>query len=114
MTEIFKSETFAVFMQQILDEPTLPMLFLRTVIQAVIAYKSLIPYVSTTLLSRLITKKIWTITALWDGFIRCAKQTAPSSYATILQLPKDQVKDLLTREPKLKPGLRDFITKSKL
>ncbi|KAI5992594.1 Symplekin tight junction protein C terminal-domain-containing protein [Pisolithus orientalis] len=48
MTDIFRSEILAVVMQQIVDEPVLPVLFLRT---------SLIPFVSTSLLSWLITKE---------------------------------------------------------
>ena len=79
MTDVFRSEILAVVMQQILDEPVLPTLFMRTVsfqrslyaaartealthtfkvIQAVRTYKSLTGFVSATLLSRLITKKI--------------------------------------------------------
>src|SRR5882757_409010 len=98
MTDVFRSEILAVVMQQILDEPVLPTLFMRTVssvrfrcihrpvqnrsymyskvIQAVKTYNSLKGFVSTTLLSRLITKKIWTIPRLWEGFMRCAEIVA--------------------------------------
>ena len=72
MTDIYRSEILAVVIQQIMDEPVLPVLFLRTVIQAETTYKSLVPFVATTLLSRLITKKIWTHAPLWEGFVRCA------------------------------------------
>ncbi|KAH6916084.1 Symplekin tight junction protein C terminal-domain-containing protein [Coprinopsis sp. MPI-PUGE-AT-0042] len=111
MTDVFRSEVLAVVMQQIMDEPVLPVLFLRTVIQAVTTYKSLIGFVSTTLLSRLITKKIWTNPPLWEGFIRCAKVTAPSSFGALLQLPKDQLRELVDKQPSLKAGLRDHVTK---
>ncbi|KAF9072274.1 Symplekin tight junction protein C terminal-domain-containing protein [Rhodocollybia butyracea] len=111
MTDVFRSEILAVVMQQIMDEPVLPILFLRTVIQAVTTYKSLIKFVSTTLLSRLITKKIWTIPPLWEGFIHCAKVIAPASFGALLQLPKDQLRELVDRQPNLKAGLRDFVTK---
>jgi len=67
MTDVFRSEILAVVMQQIVDEPVLPVLFLRTVIQAVTTYKSLVAFVSTTLLSRLITKKIWQKSPLVGG-----------------------------------------------
>ncbi|KAG7093905.1 hypothetical protein E1B28_007543 [Marasmius oreades] len=111
MTDIFRSEILAVVMQQIVDEPTLPVLFLRTVIQAVTTYKSLVKFVSTTLLSRLITKKIWTNPPLWEGFIRCAKVIAPQSFGALLQLPKDQLRELVDKQPSLKAGLREFVTK---
>ncbi|KAF8636400.1 hypothetical protein AX17_003582 [Amanita inopinata Kibby_2008] len=111
MTDVFRSEIFAIVMQQIMDEPVLPVLFLRTVIQAVTTYKSLVGFVSTTLLSRLITKKIWTNPPLWEGFIRCAKVIAPASFGALLQLPKDQLRELVDKQPSLKSGLRDYVTK---
>ncbi|TFK51746.1 hypothetical protein OE88DRAFT_1679157 [Heliocybe sulcata] len=111
MTDVFRSEILAVVMQQIVDQPVLPTLFLRTVIQAVTTYKSLVGFVSTTLLSRLITKKIWTNPPLWEGFIRCAKIIAPSSFGALLQLPKDQLRDLVEKQPSLKAGLREYVMK---
>lgn len=129
MTDVYRSEILAVVMQQIVDEPVLPLLFMRTVstrifrvgkithsfigqvIQAVTTYKSLVGFVSTTLLSRLITKKIWTNAPLWDGFIRCAKQIAPASFGALLQLPKEQLRDLVDRQPSLKADLREYVLK---
>jgi symplekin len=81
------------------------------VIQAVTTYKSLVGFVSTTLLSRLITKKIWTNPRLWEGFIMCAKVIAPASFGALLQLPKDQLRELVDKQPSLKSGLRDYVTK---
>ncbi|XP_006461965.1 hypothetical protein AGABI2DRAFT_206048, partial [Agaricus bisporus var. bisporus H97] len=111
MTDIFRSEVLGAVMQQLVDEAVLPTLFLRTVIQAVKVYKTLVGFVSTTLLSRLITKKIWTNPPLWEGFIRCAKETAPSSFNALLQLPKDQLRELVDKQPSLKTSLRDYVTK---
>ncbi|KAH7927832.1 hypothetical protein BV22DRAFT_1031314 [Leucogyrophana mollusca] len=111
MTDVFRSEILAVVMQQIVDEPVMPVLFLRTVIQAVTTYKSLVGFVSTTLLSRLITKKIWQNPHLWEGFIRCAKVIAPASFGALLQLPKEQLRELVDKQPSLKSGLRDYVTK---
>lgn len=111
MTEIFRSEVLGAVMQQLIDESNLPTLFLRTVIQAVTTYKTLVGFVSTTLLSRLITKKIWTNPPLWEGFIWCAKVTAPSSFNALLQLPKDQLRELVDKQPSLKTSLRDYVTK---
>ncbi|KAG6891200.1 hypothetical protein C0995_008452 [Termitomyces sp. Mi166 len=111
MTDVFRSEILAVVMQQLMDEADLPVLFLRTVIQAVTTYKSLVGFVSTTLLSRLITKKIWTNPPLWEGFIRCAKVIAPASFGALLQLPKDQLRELVDKQPSLKSGLRDYVNK---
>ncbi|KAI0292278.1 Symplekin tight junction protein C terminal-domain-containing protein [Russula brevipes] len=111
MTDVFRSEILAVVMQQILDEPVLPTLFMRTVIQAVRTYKSLTGFVSTTLLSRLITKKIWTTPPLWEGFIRCAEIVAPASFLVLLQLPKEQLRELVAKQPRLRGPLREFVQK---
>ncbi|KAJ8495250.1 hypothetical protein ONZ51_g1798 [Trametes cubensis] len=107
MTEIFRSEILAVVMNQLVDEPNLPTLFLRTV--TVTTYRSLVGFVSTTLLSRLITKKIWTNPPLWEGFIRLAKLIAPASFGALLQLPKDQLRELVDKQPSLKAGLREHV-----
>ncbi|KAF8518981.1 Symplekin tight junction protein C terminal-domain-containing protein [Hysterangium stoloniferum] len=111
MTDVFRSEILAVVMQQIMDEPVIPTLFMRTVIQSVQTYKSLVGFVSTTLLSRLITKKIWTNESLWKGFIHCAKAIAPASFGALLQLPKDQLREIVDKQPGLKTGLREFLIK---
>jgi len=111
MTDIFRTEILGVVMNQLVDEPVLPTLFLRTVIQAVTTYRSLVGFVSTTLLSRLITKKIWQNPALWEGFIRCAKIIAPASFGALLQLPKDQLRELVDKQPSLKSGLREYVMK---
>jgi len=111
MTDVFRSEILAVVMQQIVDEPVLPVLFLRTVIQTVTTYKSLVQFVSTNLLSRLVLKKIWTNPPLWDGFIRLAKKIAPASFGSLLQLPKDQLRELVDKHPSLKAGLRSYVLK---
>ena len=80
-------------------------------IQAVKTYKSLTGYVSATLLSRLITKKIWTTPPLWEGFIRCAEIVAPASFQVLLQLPKEQLRELVAKQPRMRGQLRDFVQK---
>jgi symplekin len=70
-------------------------------------------FVSTTLLSRLITKKIWTNPPLWEGFIRCAKAIAPASFGALLQLPKEQLRELVDKQPSLKSGLREYVMKTR-
>lgn len=129
MTDVFSSQIFAIVMQQIVDNATLPVLFMRTVrlisffqyglvsltsiqvIQAVTTYKGLIGFVAGTLLSRLITKKIWTNPPLWAGFIHCAKAIAPASFGALLQLPKDQLREIVDKQPSLRSGLREHVIK---
>ncbi|CAE6446197.1 unnamed protein product [Rhizoctonia solani] len=111
IVDVFRSDVLAAVMQQLLDLATLPTLFLRTVIQAVTTYKNLVGFVSTTLLSRLITKKVWTNPPLWEGFIRCAKVIAPASFGALLQLPREQLKELISKQPALKEDLREYVVR---
>lgn len=111
LPDIFKSEVLASVMQHYLDAKTLPVLFVWTVLQAVATYKHLAGWVATTLLSRLIIKKVWTNQQLWDGFILCAERTEPNSFDALLQLPKEQLRDLVERKPAMKVKLRDWLTK---
>ncbi|GAA5942275.1 hypothetical protein JCM10213_004118 [Rhodosporidiobolus nylandii] len=111
MADGFRPEILAAFMQQVVDEPNMPNLFLRTVIQAVTTYKSLQPFVSTTLLSRLIAKKVWTVGPLWEGFIRLAKAIAPNSFAALLQLPKEQLSELVAKQPSMRAPMREYVLK---
>jgi symplekin len=79
------------------------------VIQAVSTYRSLVGFVANTILPRLIAKKVWLNDKYWSGFSILSKVIAPASFGALLQLPKDQIKDLVNKQPGLKPGLRAFM-----
>lgn len=111
MTDVFRSEVLAAALNQLVEEPDLPVLFMRTAIMAVSTYRSLAGYVSSNLLSRLIVKKVWQNKLLWDGFVLCVEQTAPGSFAALLQLPQEQLLDVVQRKPALKEGLRSHLEK---
>lgn len=111
MSDIFRSEVIGAVLNQLIEEPQLPVLFMRTAIFAVRTYKSLSSYISTILLSRLITKKVWQQPALWTGFKICAKQTAPGSFGALIQLPREQLRDVVSNQPELRIGLRDYLVK---
>ncbi|UZJ52231.1 hypothetical protein CBS101457_001551 [Exobasidium rhododendri] len=111
MTDIFNRDVLGAVLNLLLEEPVLPVLFMRTAIMAVRTYKKLSSYISTIFLSRLITKKVWQQPLLWDGFVLCAKQTAPASFGALIQLPKEQLRDVISRQPDLKIGLREYLIK---
>lgn len=37
--------------------------------------------------------------------------TAPQSFGALLQLPKEQLRELVDKQPSLKAGLREYVTK---
>jgi symplekin len=110
MTTVFRSDVLANAMQRIADLPALPMIFMRTIIQAVTTYKSLGAFVANYVLPKLIAKKIWTNPQLWDGFIRLARRIAPASFGALVQLPKEWLRDVVEKQPALKQGLKGFLS----
>ncbi|KAF9916578.1 hypothetical protein BX616_003394 [Lobosporangium transversale] len=96
-------------LQQLLEQPTIPSLFMRTVIQAITLYKNLVGFVNSMILAKLIPKKVWSRKVLWKGFVRCAKMTQPSSSSVLASLPKPQLKEVLAMEPSLKEPVEAFI-----
>ncbi|OCF78893.1 symplekin [Kwoniella mangroviensis CBS 8886] len=110
MTTVFRSDILANSMSRIADLPTqLPVVFLRTIIQVVTTYKSLIPFVANHVLPKLISKKIWENKPIWDGFIRLVKLISPASFGSLLQLPKEQLKEVVQKQPSIKNGLKTFV-----
>ncbi|KAF9571652.1 hypothetical protein EC968_000320 [Mortierella alpina] len=107
--EIYKSEIIAVVLQQLLDQTTLPSLFMRTVIQAITLYKNLVGFVNSMILARLVHKQVWERPVLWKGFVRCAKMMAPTSGSVLASLPKPQLKEVLTMEPSLKESVDAYL-----
>lgn len=109
MTNAFTESNLAAFMASVAEEPDLPTLFLRTVLQAVSTYPNLAKWVSTTLLSRLVMRKIWTTPQLWEGFMRCAVKTKPTSFGALIILPKEQLREVVHKQSTLRGPLQEYI-----
>ncbi|KAK9159079.1 hypothetical protein Scep_005653 [Stephania cephalantha] len=96
-----------VFTQQVLakvEQTPLPLLFMRTVLQAIGAFPALVDFIME-ILSRLVTKQIWKYPKLWVGFLKCTQLTKPQSFGVLLQLPSAQLENALSRIPALKAPL---------
>lgn len=110
MTTVFRSDVLANAMQRIVDLPTpLPVCFVRTVIQAMRTYKSLVPFIANNVLPKLVAKRIWEMPQLWDGFVHLVRLLGQASFGTLLQMPLEQIKDLIERQPALKAPLKTFV-----
>ncbi|EIW67114.1 hypothetical protein TREMEDRAFT_74647 [Tremella mesenterica DSM 1558] len=110
LTTVFRSDVLATALQRICDLSSLPVIFLRTIIQAVTTYKSLVPFVANTVLPKLVLKRVWEVPQLWDGFMRLARLLGPASYGALVQLGRDQLREVVERQPALKTGLRTFLS----
>jgi symplekin len=135
--DIFKQEVMAVVIQQLVDQVKLPTLFMRTVLSSVKAFPNLAGF-TNGILTRLVSKKVWTNLKLWEGFIRCCsvciafffhviqqdthyavnadlvlfwyiQLTAPTSFSVLITLPKAQLEDILRKLPGLKPRLYEYL-----
>ena len=65
---VYNESVLGIVLQQLIDRPQTPKLFLRTVIESFKKFPKLTEYI-LNLLSKLITKQVWTDEALWKGFI---------------------------------------------
>lgn len=102
--QIFTQQVLAEVLNQLVEQIPLPLLFMRTVLQTIGVYPSLIDFVMN-ILSRLVSKQIWKTPKLWVGFLRCALLTQPQSFSVLLQLPPPQLENAMNKTPALKAPL---------
>ncbi|KAE8728883.1 HEAT repeat-containing protein isoform 2 [Hibiscus syriacus] len=97
---IFTQQVLAKVLNQLVEQIPLPLLFMRTVLQAIGAFPALVEFIME-ILSRL----IWKNPKLWVGFLKCALSTQPHSFSVLLQLPPPQLENALNRTAALKAPL---------
>ncbi|KAL8232547.1 hypothetical protein R6Q57_002325 [Mikania cordata] len=102
--QIFTQQVLAKVLNQLVEHIPLPMLFMRTVIQTLDAFPSLVDFIME-ILSRLVSKQIWKQQKLWVGFLKCVQITKPQSFSVLLQLPPAILKLALNKQPMLKGHL---------
>ena len=101
----YTQEVLAIVLSKLLDQPSIPLLYMRSVIQSLAMYPRMIGFI-INILQRLITKQVWKQKVIWEGFIKACEKTIPQSYAVMLQLPPPQLMQFLDeaghiREPLL-------------
>ncbi|KAK3161644.1 hypothetical protein QOZ80_1BG0079700 [Eleusine coracana subsp. coracana] len=106
---VFTQQVLEKSLNQLVDRIPIPLLFMRTVIQALDAFPALVDFVMG-ILSRLINKQIWRMPKLWVGFLKLASQTQPRSFDVLLQLPPAQLEFALNKYPNLRIPLSSFVS----
>ncbi|XP_030455092.2 uncharacterized protein LOC115676348 [Syzygium oleosum] len=104
---VFTQQVLARALHQMVDRTPLPLLFMRTVIQAIDAFPALVDFVME-ILSKLVSKQVWKMPKLWVGFLKCVSQTQPHSFGVLLQLPPPQLESSLTKYANLREPLAAF------
>ncbi|XP_021744745.1 uncharacterized protein LOC110710718 isoform X2 [Chenopodium quinoa] len=102
--QMFTQQVIAKVLNQLVEQIPLPLLFMRTVLQAIGAFPALVDFIMD-ILSRLVSKQIWKYPKLWVGFLKCAQLTQPHSFTVLLQLPQAQLEAALNKIPALKAPL---------
>jgi hypothetical protein len=105
---VFTQEILAIVMQNLMDINPLPTLLMRTVIQSLTTFPRLIAFIMN-ILQRLILKKVWHQKKQWEGFIKCCQKTKPNSFQVLLQLPPEQLEDVLFQCPEMRKSLLDHV-----
>lgn len=104
---VFTQQVLAKALNQMVDQTPLPLLFMRTVIQAIDAFPALVDFVME-ILSKLVTRQVWRMPKLWVGFLKCVYQTQPRSFHVLLQLPPQQLESALNRHSNLRGPLASY------
>ncbi|KAL6317735.1 hypothetical protein AAG906_030489 [Vitis piasezkii] len=104
---VFTPQVLAKALNQMVDHTPLPLLFMRTVIQAIDAYPTLVDFVME-ILSKLVSKQVWRMPKLWVGFLKCVSQTQPHSFRVLLQLPAPQLESALNKHANLRGPLSAY------
>ncbi|KAL3027390.1 hypothetical protein AAZX31_03G049800 [Glycine max] len=89
--QTFTQEVLARVLNQLVEQIPPPLLFMRTVLQAIGAFPTLVDFIMG-ILSRLVTKQ-------------CVQLTKPQSFGILLQLPPAQLENALNRIAALKAPL---------
>ncbi|XP_022768545.1 symplekin-like isoform X4 [Durio zibethinus] len=104
---VFTQQVLAKALNQMVDQIPLPLLFMRTVIQAIDAFPTLVDFVME-ILSKLVSKQVWRMPKLWVGFLKCVAQTQPHSFPVLLQLPPPQLESALNKYGSLRSSLAAY------
>uniref|UniRef100_A0A251IQD5 Symplekin n=1 Tax=Manihot esculenta TaxID=3983 RepID=A0A251IQD5_MANES len=104
---VFTQQVLAKALNQMVDQTPLPLLFMRTVIQAIDAFPSLVDFVME-LLSKLVSRQVWKMPKLWVGFLKCVSQTRPHSFNVLLQLPPPLLESALNKHANLRSPLATY------
>jgi hypothetical protein len=71
----------------------------------VLAWPQLKPYVmGPNVMVRLAQRRVWEHKNLWLGCVKCIQMTSALAYPFVLQLPSEQLADVLERIPGMKVG----------
>jgi hypothetical protein len=106
--DVFTPQVLATALQQMVEFTPLPLLFMRTLMQAETAAPQLKDF-TLGLLRTLLNRQVWKMDSkIWDGFLRSLRRAAPQSYPLMIELPAPTLADALDKFPAMREGLVAF------
>lgn len=82
----YTQDVVAGVLQILVEEEPIPVLLMRSVLQALAIYPSLSGLV-LNILQTLIEKEVWLNKVAWEGWIKCCERVLPESVSVLLKLP---------------------------
>jgi symplekin len=104
---IFTMQEMMTGLKLIAQQEPLPLLSMRTTIQALDYWEGLKPF-TMDLLRHLVDRRVWETPRLWTGFVKCCAVSVPHSVPVLLGLPKAQVLDTIAQHPDLREPLVSY------
>jgi len=107
--DLYTQEILAGVIQQLSDQPTIPALLMRTMLQALNTYPKLLGFLMNVM-DRLVVKQIWRQSAkVWEGFVKICERTMPQSYTILLHLPEAQLRNAFILAPTMREPLLKYV-----
>lgn len=84
--QVYTQDVLSTVLQLLVEEVEIPVLMMRTVLQALTLYPSLGPLV-LNILQLLIEKEVWLNKVAWEGWIKCCERLMPASGFLLTSIP---------------------------
>ncbi|KAJ8719394.1 hypothetical protein PYW08_011569 [Mythimna loreyi] len=83
--QTYTQDVLSAVLQRLTEEPEIPVLMMRTVLQALTLYPNLGPLV-LNILQLLIEKEVWLNKVAWEGWVKCCERLVPQSGVLLASL----------------------------
>ncbi|KAM3958748.1 symplekin scaffold protein [Aphomia sociella] len=96
--QIYTQDVVAEVLQRLSSEVEIPVLFMRSVLQAMTLYPQLEPLV-LNVLQLLVEKEVWTNKVAWEGWVKCCSRLLPAACSLLASLPPRALAMMLSAAP---------------
>uniref|UniRef100_A0A2A4JBI5 Symplekin n=1 Tax=Heliothis virescens TaxID=7102 RepID=A0A2A4JBI5_HELVI len=105
--QTYTQDVLSAVLQRLTEEPEIPVLMMRTVLQALTLYPNLGPLV-LNILQLLIEKEVWLNKVAWEGWVKCCERLVPVSAPLLVSLEPRAVA-ALAQSPRLVRALQTHV-----